>query len=35
VSLGAMIGWFEYDDEGPSDNDNAGWQSGVGVNMGF
>jgi hypothetical protein len=35
VSLGAMIGWFEYDDEGPSDNDNGGWQSGVGVNMGF
>ena len=35
VSLGAMVGWFEYDDEGPNDNDNAGWQTGVGVNMGF
>jgi hypothetical protein len=35
VALGAMIGWFEYDDEGPQDNDNAGWQSGVGINMGF
>jgi outer membrane protein OmpU len=35
VSLGAMIGWFNYEDEGPNDVDNTGWQSGVGVNMGF
>jgi outer membrane protein OmpU len=35
VGLGAMIGWFDYDDGGPADNDNTGWQTGVGINMGF
>ena len=35
VNLGAMVGWFSYEDEGPWDNDNSGWQSAVGVNMGF
>jgi hypothetical protein len=31
VTLGAMLGWFSYEDEGPSDNDNEGWQTGVGA----
>jgi predicted porin len=35
VNLGAMVGWFDYEDEGPDDNDNTGWQTGVGINMGF
>jgi predicted porin len=35
VNLGAFIGWFDYDDKGPDDNDNTGWQTGVGMNMGF
>jgi hypothetical protein len=30
-----MIGWFDYDDTGMYDNDNTGWQTGVGINMGF
>jgi hypothetical protein len=33
VSLGAMVGWFDYEDEGPWDNDNTGWQTGVGINL--
>ena len=35
VGLGAMVGWFDYDDGGDDDNDNTGWQTGVGINMGF
>jgi outer membrane protein OmpU len=35
VNLGAMVGWFDYEDEGPDDVDNTGWQTGVGINMGF
>ena len=31
VTLGAMVGWFSYEDEGPFDNDNEGWQTGVGA----
>jgi hypothetical protein len=33
VSLGAMVGWFDYEDEGIFDNDNTGWQTGVGINL--
>ena len=35
VRLGAMVGRFSYEDEGPADNDNSGWQAAVGVNLGF
>ena len=31
VTLGAMVGWFSYEDEGPVDSDNEGWQTGVGA----
>jgi hypothetical protein len=31
VTLGAMVGWFSYEDEGPIGNDNEGWQTGVGA----
>jgi predicted porin len=35
VRLGAFIARFDYDDGGAVDNDNTGWQTGVGVNIGF
>jgi outer membrane protein OmpU len=35
VRLGAMVGLFSYEDEGPTDSDNSGWQTAVGINMGF
>ena len=28
-----MVGLFDYDDEGVMDNDNSGWQAGVGITM--
>jgi outer membrane protein OmpU len=33
VTLGAFVGLFEYDDQGAADNDNSGWQTGVGINV--
>jgi outer membrane protein OmpU len=33
VNVGAFIGRFEYDDQGPANNDNSGWQTGVGINI--
>jgi outer membrane protein OmpU len=35
VTLAAMVGLFEYDDEGPLDNDNEGWQAGIGTGINF
>jgi hypothetical protein len=33
ITAGAFVGLFDYDDKGPADNDNSGWQTGVGVNI--
>ena len=33
VNLGAFVGRFDYDDESVADNDNSGWQTGVGINI--
>jgi predicted porin len=33
VNLGAFVGLFDYDDESVADNDNSGWQTGVGINI--
>jgi hypothetical protein len=33
VSLGAFVGRFDYDDKGVANNDNSGWQTGVGINV--
>ncbi len=35
VDLAAFIGWFDYDDGGPLDNDNTGWQTGIGTGIAF
>jgi hypothetical protein len=35
VTLAAMVGMFEYDDGGANDNDNEGWQAGVGAGLNF
>ena len=35
VLLAAFIGWFSYDDGGPTSNDNEGWQTGVGTSLDF
>jgi hypothetical protein len=35
VLFAAFVGWFDYDDGGPTDNDNTGWQTGVGVGLDF
>ena len=35
VRVGAFVGLFDYDDEGAADNDNSGWQTGVGINIGY
>ena len=33
VQLGAMVGLFDYDDEGVADSDNTGWQTAIGIIM--
>jgi predicted porin len=35
VSVAAMVGLFEYDDEGPLDSDNEGWQAAIGTGINF
>jgi hypothetical protein len=35
VSLAAMVGMFDYEDGGVGDNDNSGWQVGVGTGINF
>jgi outer membrane protein OmpU len=35
VQAGGFIGRFDYDDAGILNNDNSGWQGGVGINMDF
>jgi outer membrane protein OmpU len=35
VTLAAMVGTFEYDDDGPTGNDNEGWQAAVGTGFNF
>jgi hypothetical protein len=35
VLLAAFIGWFSYEDGGPTSNDNGGWQTGVGTSFDF
>ena len=35
VTLAAMVGYFDYDDDGAADNDNQGWQAGVGAGLNF
>jgi hypothetical protein len=33
LQVGAMVGLFDYDDKGPADSDNSGWQTAVGIIM--
>jgi len=33
AQVAGMVGLFDYDDEGVMDNDNSGWQAGVGITM--
>jgi len=35
VTLAAMVGMFNYEDDGVLDNDNEGWQAGVGAGINF
>jgi outer membrane protein OmpU len=35
VTLAAMVGTFEYDDDGPTGSDNEGWQAAVGTGFNF
>ena len=35
VQLAAFVGWFDYDDGGAADNDNTGWQTGIGAAIDF
>jgi predicted porin len=35
VTLAAMVGMFEYDDDGAFGNDNEGWQAAVGTGFNF
>jgi outer membrane protein OmpU len=35
VTLAAMVGLFDYDDGGPNENDNEGWQAGIGTGFNF
>jgi hypothetical protein len=35
MTLAAMVGTFEYDDDGDADNDNEGWQAAVGTGFNF
>ena len=35
VTLAAMAGMFEYDDDGPGGSDNEGWQVGIGTGLNF
>ncbi|MDF2765532.1 MAG: hypothetical protein K0S81_2526 [Rhodospirillales bacterium] len=35
VTLAAMVGLFEYEDGGPLNNDNEGWQAGIGTGINF
>jgi predicted porin len=35
VTLAAMVGMFNYEDEGPLDSDNEGWQAAIGTGINF
>jgi hypothetical protein len=35
VLLAAFVGWFDYQDGGPTSNDNTGWQAGIGAGLDF
>ena len=35
IDLAAFVGWFNYNDGGPTNNDNEGWQAGVGTGINF
>jgi len=35
VDLAAFVGWFNYNDGGALNNDNTGWQAGVGTGINF
>ncbi len=35
ILLAAFVGWFDYEDGGPTSNDNTGWQTGIGAGLDF
>ena len=35
VDLAAFVGWFNYNDGGALNDDNTGWQAGVGTGINF
>jgi outer membrane protein OmpU len=35
VNLAGFTGWFKYNDGGPDNNDNTGWQTGIGAALTF